>query len=208
MKIQTLLAITLLWVSGQVSAIPVDYSFNGEINNNNITECYEDICGEFTGILTIDNEQTGTSLLIDPYDDIYLYEIASLSITFSDGFEFIGASYMELNAVSDPYGAPVQDVALWAFDANGLVIVEFSFHFTEIAFETNDISQILNALTSDTLIDRSHVNIGYYYPECRDHSGCNGDISSLTEVPVPAAVWLFGSGLMGLIGLARRKPRV
>ena len=26
-------------------------------------------------------------------------------------------------------------------------------------------------------------------------------------VPVPAAIWLFGSGLIGLIGLARRKVR-
>ncbi|MDX2507827.1 MAG: DUF1566 domain-containing protein [Gammaproteobacteria bacterium] len=30
----------------------------------------------------------------------------------------------------------------------------------------------------------------------------SGDVSS---VPVPSAVWLFGSGLIGLIGLARRK---
>lgn len=29
-----------------------------------------------------------------------------------------------------------------------------------------------------------------------------------TIVPVPAAVWLFGSGLIGLIGVARRKSRV
>lgn len=28
---------------------------------------------------------------------------------------------------------------------------------------------------------------------------------TLTTVPVPAAVWLFGSGLLGLIGIARRK---
>lgn len=28
---------------------------------------------------------------------------------------------------------------------------------------------------------------------------------AIPEVPVPAAVWLFGSGLVGLIGLARRK---
>ena len=27
----------------------------------------------------------------------------------------------------------------------------------------------------------------------------------MTPVPVPAAVWLFGSGLLGLVGLARRK---
>lgn len=37
----------------------------------------------------------------------------------------------------------------------------------------------------------------------------NGNVNSTdimnTAVPVPAAVWLFGSGLIGLIGIARRK---
>ena len=33
----------------------------------------------------------------------------------------------------------------------------------------------------------------------------NGWTASRTVVPVPAAVWLFGSGLIGLVGLARRK---
>jgi len=46
-------------------------------------------------------------------------------------------------------------------------------------------------------------------------SGCGGapscvsdayfDNVSMTVVPVPAAVWLFGSGLLGLVGVARRK---
>jgi hypothetical protein len=27
----------------------------------------------------------------------------------------------------------------------------------------------------------------------------------VSSVPVPAAVWLFGSGLLGLVGVARRK---
>jgi len=29
--------------------------------------------------------------------------------------------------------------------------------------------------------------------------------SAASTVPVPAAVWLFGSGLLGLIGVAKRK---
>ena len=29
--------------------------------------------------------------------------------------------------------------------------------------------------------------------------------SAVSQVPVPAAVWLFGSGLVGMIGVARRK---
>jgi hypothetical protein len=31
------------------------------------------------------------------------------------------------------------------------------------------------------------------------------DIINTAVVPVPAAVWLFGSGLLGLVGIARRK---
>jgi hypothetical protein len=31
------------------------------------------------------------------------------------------------------------------------------------------------------------------------------DVSDIPQVPVPAAVWLFGSGLLGLVGVARRK---
>jgi hypothetical protein len=30
----------------------------------------------------------------------------------------------------------------------------------------------------------------------------------VSAVPVPAAAWLFGSGLIGLIGIARRKKSV
>jgi len=33
------------------------------------------------------------------------------------------------------------------------------------------------------------------------------EISGLTAVPVPAAAWLFGSGLLGLVGIARRKKQ-
>ena len=36
-------------------------------------------------------------------------------------------------------------------------------------------------------------------------SGATADSYKLNVVPIPAAVWLFGSGLLGLIGIARRK---
>ena len=36
------------------------------------------------------------------------------------------------------------------------------------------------------------------------HPSFSGD---LTQVPVPAAVWLMGSGLLGLVGVARRRKK-
>ena len=38
-------------------------------------------------------------------------------------------------------------------------------------------------------------------------SGNSMYVTSVSAVPVPAAVWLFGSGLVGLIGFARRKRK-
>jgi hypothetical protein len=52
------------------------------------------------------------------------------------------------------------------------------------------------------------------WPLSECYSGCLESVSGYgistqfvgaTVVPVPAAVWLFGSGLLGLIGVARRK---
>ncbi len=40
-----------------------------------------------------------------------------------------------------------------------------------------------------------------------DFTSINATNTSVGEVPVPAAVWLFGSGLMGLVGVARRRRR-
>ncbi len=37
-----------------------------------------------------------------------------------------------------------------------------------------------------------------------DSTGFNGK-SDVAPVPVPAALWLFGTGLLGLVGLARRR---
>jgi hypothetical protein len=39
-------------------------------------------------------------------------------------------------------------------------------------------------------------------------TGCSADCMPPPEVPVPAAVWLFGSGLVGLVGVARRRKQV
>ena len=39
-------------------------------------------------------------------------------------------------------------------------------------------------------------------------SAAYGDFSPVSAVPVPAAVWLFGTALVGLVGFSKRKSRI
>jgi len=62
----------------------------------------------------------------------------------------------------------------------------------EVFFDVFD--SLMDDLSATTAVDdfvSSNYNVRPY--------------ASFTVVPVPAAVWLFGSGLIGLIGIARRK---
>lgn len=54
------------------------------------------------------------------------------------------------------------------------------------------------------------IGIEYAFGNTYSPRGWNGSIYYQTEmsaVPVPAAVWLFASGLMGLVGVARRQHK-
>ena len=56
-------------------------------------------------------------------------------------------------------------------------------------------------LTLD-ILEATVANISQLYAE---RPVVSFDVVPTSPVPVPAAVWLFGSGLIGLIGIARRK---
>lgn len=59
-----------------------------------------------------------------------------------------------------------------------------------------DFDTVIAAMNSGDLVVGIHA---------KALDGVNDISESLVTVPVPVAVWLFGSGLIGLIGVARRK---
>ena len=54
-------------------------------------------------------------------------------------------------------------------------------------------------------LDGSLVYSSNFALKDQESPGLGTALYQVSSVPVPAAVWLFGSGLLGLIGLARRK---
>ncbi len=102
------------------------------------------------------------------------------------------------------------------YDNNSLVD-SFSYEGIVIPFTEGDASTISDSNADITSISRiidgmdSNNNaldfqLGCITPGSSNMAG-SGDCSaqSISAVPVPAAAWLFGSGLIGLAGLARRK---
>ncbi len=90
-------------------------------------------------------------------------------------------------------------------------------------FIATGLSGTLNLIGSDQFIlgldtgggnwitDTSVVSVGdNAYQVSFDNAGTltEVDVRIIPAIPVPAAVWLFGSGLLGLVGVARRKALV
>ncbi|MHB8472648.1 MAG: hypothetical protein ACYDC8_07360 [Gammaproteobacteria bacterium] len=63
-----------------------------------------------------------------------------------------------------------------------------------------------NVYANVTTIDSTHLQVGFedLDPARTSYNNLVFDVT-LQPVPVPAAAWLFGSGLLGLIGLGRGK---
>ncbi len=121
--------------------------------------------------------------------------------------------------------SPLQTVDIGAGDFVGNVVFIAEF-FTERTGDNGAVNQILVGpptwLTQEWQTFTFNTNLAadaggglslLFKADCGANNACRFDalidnVSIVTEVsavPVPAAVWLFGSGLLGLVGVARRK---
>ncbi len=115
------------------------------------------------------------------------------------------------------WGATIVDATSWdnttVFDAGYNTVALNTFgSFTDF-FNSND-KVFLYSLGEVGLINPGASVTGAFLfePALLASSGVvfgsNGGVNTaitVSAVPVPAAVWLFGSGLIGLVGIARRK---
>lgn len=128
-------------------------------------------------------------------------DYAPLSIaTFDFGFfGAVGVRTAETDGVNSGFAAPTGDLTGSALT---LDLSSWTAYWNGTSFNQGGmITTTVDAMGNFTANWQATVNGGAFNGQVGDWT-ITGTVSA---VPVPAAVWLFGSGLVGLAGVARRR---
>lgn len=81
---------------------------------------------------------------------------------------------------------------------------EFAYNGNTLAFNTTITGGEICIVVGCTISESVWVNLdnGGFDPALKQFTDTG---TAITTIPVPAAVWLFGSGILGLVSVARRK---
>jgi hypothetical protein len=136
----------------------------------------------------------------------------------SNDFGVVGSYTMDendlLNNIGDPYAGQVSNNFIidlnFSVDGKTWSTADIVRSASAGYFTTGSIPEVDPGSTNGAYATNGFGSIVQFNPNT---TGVRfGNISllgtwstSVSAVPVPAAIWLFGSGLLGLIGMARRK---
>ena len=141
----------------------------------------------------------------------------TISDTITEGLDAVwGTLTVAITEVDHVLNAG-DEVELWVYDNDGLfsdtVLWGFDFEVTsaeEAAKAVNrtfDVSWLAIGTSYDVYAEAEVDKYAAWWYQ--DDSAATGEINVLVEppsaVPIPAAAWLFGSAILGLFGIARRK---
>ncbi|HED33210.1 MAG TPA: hypothetical protein ENJ08_03190 [Gammaproteobacteria bacterium] len=121
------------------------------------------------------------------------------------GTLFVGGAF---TATFDTTTIQFSNINITTNPSSSFVFPDYSGTFDSLSFSGSQPVSILGLYnTYSGTFDGTNLNIaGVFYDPYYDGYTYNYNISaSVSSVPVPAAVWLFGSGLLGLLGIAKRK---
>ena len=142
-----------------------------------------------TGLIWLDLTETVTDSYIDTYN-------ATQSGGIYENYRV--ATRTELETLFSDY---LFDISLWDLWGNSWSPI------TGVFFDDLGIDEIAIGTVYNGAIYNNGSNLMIAGNRSINESGqlISTALVKVSTVPVPAAVWLFGSGLIGLIGLARRK---
>jgi len=132
--------------------------------------------------------------------------IAPLGYAYSNGssdleFSLATSGTFSLNLVGI-YG----DTALWGGSSSTLTIEGFNSGVLLNSFTTQVLDSLPRGSFFDLALNWTNINsVKFSTTQSQNLLLTNINFDTISSVPLPAAIWLFGSGLIGMVGFARRK---
>jgi len=149
------------------------------------------------GIFTFDFSLSGTP--ISSLDEIFFYNLA-----FSNGWNGVLSLYDELNEAplySVTYNNPSTTLDYTqTFEKNSTSGISYPGLFDDqISYWK------ISPLTTVAVLDQGPMAAVFVGPIPHPGHATSGELTVTSPVPIPGAVWLFGSGLLGLVGIGRKR---
>jgi hypothetical protein len=96
----------------------------------------------------------------------------------------------------------------WTLSLNGVALSTGNIS-SGVPYSRADPFQFANGSGGSSVLTGIFVSVGDVIRLDISKTSGAGDFAgvnlSISEVPIPSAMWLFGSGLLGLVGMARKK---
>jgi len=89
---------------------------------------------------------------------------------------------------------------------NGIQVSQLSLALTDLTGNVFTTTSLPTTLDLENFADLRRIDITFS-DGTNGNGSAFGGITSLNAVPIPAALWLFGSGLAAMAGLARRRTK-
>jgi hypothetical protein len=221
----TCACILVFGISNTVGAATVSFDFTATVTNVNtfsLTSSGGLIGQSGTGHITYDLNPDYVNSFPAAGSSTYGFDIPDAEFTFQlSGMNFIAGSLpntpssaaradLAIDMRNDSTSGDMQ--AYWG-NAVSQTLEEFSTRMALVFRDTTNTALSNDLLPTEapimTLFEAANSNLQIQISTApgTHTAGLTLSIDSVTAtiVPVPAAIWLFGSGLLGLIGLARRK---
>ncbi len=180
-KIKSILCLLIL-ISGSANAALINLTVNGTV----------DAATNWGGL------SAGDAITAD-----LTLDTASYTGIGYETFNFTGDNALAITAGSFSFDQSMDSALNASITFNNGVMYDFNFG---ALFGVNGAPEDFDSVGLNILASRSvTTGKGGNAVTTNYVLAAHWDAATLTAVPVPAAVWLFGSGLLGLAGVARRK---
>lgn len=158
------------------------------------------LTGVWTGTYTFAMTSPGGGAVGTPTSDVWSWDFDAGTVSITNTATFYGsvwtASGVSFTDNGSSYGGGGAQNMTFAWSANPTIPVTSDWDVMATGNAISDTATV--TVNSATILATSSAFPGF-------HPGFSGDLTKVSGVPVPAAVWLMGSGLLGLVGVARRR---